>query len=109
MYTAKKYYISDHYPHGVLLHCSNCPHLPAIEQRTFIGSCYTVNQARTVASMHFSGVSECPFCLDAALPSVQKAPRTSKARTVVLTPPKRPERKVPEKKYQPVKHLSTWR
>jgi len=108
MYTAQKYYISDNYPNGLLLHCGDCPQLPAIEHRTFIGSCYTVNQARTVAAMHFSGVNECSICLNAAPPAVQKAPRTGKANTVALTSSKKPERKIPEKKYQPMKHLNIW-
>jgi len=63
MLTAQKYYVSDHHENGVLLHRAGCDLLPgAIDSRTFIGTCYTVHQALTVAAVHYRGVKPCPIC-----------------------------------------------
>jgi len=80
MYTALKYYVSDNNPEGLLLHRADCAHLPDQAARVFIGSCYSLNQARTVAAANFKGVKPCPHCV--AKPEVKAKPATKVRRAV---------------------------
>lgn len=63
MYKAMKFYVSDHSTGGLLLHRMDCPQLPSETRRAFIGSCYTINQALSVARISYTGVMACPFCV----------------------------------------------
>lgn len=64
MLKAKKYFVGNHHDNGFQLHCEGCKLIPvAKEQRTFIGTCYTVNQAMTVALVHHRKVKRCSLCL----------------------------------------------
>jgi len=64
MLKAKKYYVGNHEDNGLLLHCEGCNLIPeSIKRRRFIGTCYTVNQAMTVALVHHRDVKRCPACL----------------------------------------------
>ncbi|MGB9096636.1 hypothetical protein [Erwinia sp.] len=66
MNKAKKYYVSNHALHGLLLHSAGCKLLPPTDSRAFIGSCYSASQALTVAGNQYSHVRLCEFCLQAA-------------------------------------------
>jgi len=94
-----KYFVSDHFPSGLLLHRIDCPQLPSLEERTFIGTCYTLNQALTVASMHFSGVKVCPFCI--AKPDEKEG----QEEYLILNTPKKPKKPADKKIFRAVKHL----
>ncbi|WP_333715601.1 hypothetical protein [Pantoea eucrina] len=99
MYKAMKFYVSDHFPSGLLLHRIDCPQLPSIEERTFIGSCYTLNQALTVAGIHFAGVKVCPFCIS------KPDEKEGQNEYLVLNTPKKPKKPAEKKIFRPVKHL----
>lgn len=70
MLKARKYYVCVNGDNGALLHCEGCNLIPkAIDDRTFIGTCYTVNQALTVAIINRNNVNLCPVCLRKTSPS----------------------------------------
>ncbi|KAA5972587.1 hypothetical protein [Pantoea sp. M_9] len=58
-----KYFVSDHALSGFLLHRAGCLHLPAANARTFIGSCYSKEQALSVSQTNYRGVKLCLDCL----------------------------------------------
>lgn len=64
MLKAMKYYISNHYESGTLLHREGCNLIPkSLDDRTFIGTLYTALQAMTVALQHHHEVGRCLVCL----------------------------------------------
>lgn len=107
MYKAVKYYISNHHLQGLLLHRSNCAHLPAVDSRTFIGSCYTLNQALTVSAAHFKGVAACPLCSNEKDTSVLKEKKLPR-KDIILQPAAKPAKDRQPKSLTPVRHLTCW-
>lgn len=64
MLKPQKYYLSGHSGNVTLLHCAGCSLIPkSLKKRTFIGTCYTVNQAMTVAATRHSDVQKCMTCV----------------------------------------------
>jgi len=88
MYSAIKFYVSDHGNSGLLLHRIDCSRLPAKEGRTFIGSCYSLLQALSVAKRSYKGVMPCPYC--ATLPEINAAESDA---SVLLNTARKPQKK----------------
>ncbi len=61
---ANRYYLSDHMTNGVLMHLFGCVHLPHKDDRIFIGTCHTLNQASSYARRYVPKFGYCPYCID---------------------------------------------
>lgn len=88
MSKAIKFYVSDHGSSGLLLHRTDCKQLPVQEYRAFIGSCYSLVQALSVAKRSYTGVTPCPYC--AVLPDINTAKSDA---AVLLSIAKKPNKK----------------
>lgn len=103
MYKSIKFYVSDHFLDGLILHAEKCKYLPDTESRAFIGSCYSPRQAMTVASSQYTNVRYCPYCLNEKKDS-QTSPVKLQTAYPDLCKSKKPKRN-PVNKVEAVKHF----
>lgn len=103
MQEAIKYYVSDHVGYGLLLHVQSCKFLPPTDSRAFIGSCYSSNQACTVAAAQYAGVKHCPHCIP--LMPQPKVKSLNQSKVLITCEAKKPQRKVKAKLVKAVRHF----
>ncbi|WP_052722491.1 hypothetical protein [Pantoea anthophila] len=71
MSKAIKFYVSDRGSSGLLLNRTDCKQLPDKQYRAFIGSCYSLVQALSMAKRSYTEVGPCPYCV--VLPDIKTA------------------------------------
>lgn len=103
-YKAIKYYVSDHINNGLLLHTERCEHLPQVESRAFIGSCYTPKQAIAVALVQYASVTYCPLCLGLDQDQQTQVKPLKLAQVHVSREARKPQRKLKTKVLKAVRH-----